>query len=161
MKSPRDSGFTLLELILVLVIITMVLAVAYPSLSRGSTALRLRATGRDIMNTFRYAREKAVTEQIGIKVAVDREKQKLILTDYLGDGARTYSLPADVRIQRIALGGNEIVTDSGMIVRFLPNGSCDSAEVLLQNEKGAWLRVVTDPMTGGARMELGSVENAQ
>jgi prepilin-type N-terminal cleavage/methylation domain-containing protein len=161
MRSSRDSGFTILELILVLVIITMVLAVSYPSLSRGSNALRLRATGRDILNTFRFAREKAITEQIGMKVAVDREKQKLILTDYLGDGARTYIMPRDVRIQRIALGGNEIVTDIGMIVRFLPNGSCDSAEVLLQNEKGAWLRVVTDPMTGGARIELGSVENAQ
>jgi prepilin-type N-terminal cleavage/methylation domain-containing protein len=161
MKGSRDSGFTVLELILVLVIITMVMAVAYPSLSRGSTALRLRATGRDIMNTFRYAREKAVTEQIGIKVAVDREKQKLILSDYLGDGARTYLMPRDIKIQRIALGGNEIATDIGMIVRFLPNGSCDSAEVLLQNERGAWLRVVTDPITGGARMELGSVENRQ
>jgi general secretion pathway protein H len=161
MRSSRCRGFTLLEMILVLVIITMVLAVSYPSLLRGSTALRLRATGRDIMNTFRYAREKAVTEQMGMKVAVDREKQKLILTDYLGDGARTYVMPRDIRIQRIALGGNEIVEDVGMIVRFLPNGSCDSAEVLLQNEKGAWLRVVTDPMTGGARVELGSVESAQ
>jgi general secretion pathway protein H len=161
MRSSRDGGFTILELILVLVIITLVMAVAYPSLSRGSTALRLRAAGRDIMNTFRYAREKAVTEQMGMKVAVDKEKQKLILSDYLGDGARTYDMPKDVRIQRIALGGNEIAVDVGMIVRFLPNGSCDSAEVLLQNERGAWLRVVTDPMTGGARIELGSVENAR
>jgi general secretion pathway protein H len=160
MKRTRDGGFTVLELVLVLVIITLVLAVSFPSLSRSSTALRLRATGRDILNTFRYAREKAITEQIGIKVAVDREEQKLILTDYLGEGAHTYLMPSDIRIQRIMLGGTEIVADSGMIVRFLPNGSCDSAEVLLQNEKGAWLRVVTDPMTGGARMELGSVEKA-
>jgi prepilin-type N-terminal cleavage/methylation domain-containing protein len=161
MKKSRNSGFTMLELLLVLVLITLVLAVVYPSLSRGSSAIRLRAAGRDIMNTFRYARDKAVTEQIGIKVAVDREKQKLILTNYLGDGARTYIMPGDIRIQHIALGGNEIVQDSGMIVRFLPNGSCDSAEVLLQNDKGAWLRVFTDPMTGGARMELGPVENTQ
>jgi general secretion pathway protein H len=158
MKCSRNGGFTLLELIIVLVVIALVMAVAYPSLSRGSSSVRLRAAGRDIMNTFRYAKEKAITEQIGIKVAVDREKQKLILTNDLGDGGLTYQMPGDVRIQRIALGGNEIVQDTGMIVRFLPNGSCDSAEVLLQNNRGAWLRVLTDGMNGGAHMELGSVE---
>jgi prepilin-type N-terminal cleavage/methylation domain-containing protein len=160
MKCSRNSGFTLLELIIVLVVITLIMAVAYPSLSRSSSSIRLRSTGRDIMNTFRYAKEKAITEQIGMKVAVDREKQKLILTNDLGDGALTYQLPTDVRIERIALGGTEIVQDTGMIVRFLPNGSCDSAEVILQNDRGTWLRVLTDSMTGGARMELGSVENA-
>jgi prepilin-type N-terminal cleavage/methylation domain-containing protein len=158
MNGSRESGFTLLELIIVMVIIGLVMAISYPSIMRGSTALHLRSTGRDVLNTFRYAREKAVTEQIRMKVLVDRDKQQLILTDYFGDGARTYVLPQDIKIKRIALAGDEIA-DSSMIVRFLPNGSCDTSVVLLQAERGAWIKVFTDPLAGGARMEIGSGES--
>ena len=160
MNGSRDTGFTLLELIVVMIIIGLVMAAAYPAISRGSIALQLRSTGRDVLNTFRYAREKAVTEQTRMKVLVDRDKQQLTLTDYFGDGARTYLLPKDIRIQRIALAGNEIAEGS-MTVRFLPNGSCDSGEILLQADKGAWIKVSTDPITGGARMQSGSGEHAQ
>jgi general secretion pathway protein H len=160
MNGYRDSGFTLLEIMVVLIVIALVMATALPSISRGATALHLRTAGRDILNTFRYAREKAVTEQTRMKVVVDREKQQLMLTDNFGDGARTFILPKDIRIQRIALAGNEIM-DGFMVVRFLPNGSCDNSEVLLQTDKGPWLKVLTDPITGGARIESGSGENAQ
>jgi general secretion pathway protein H len=160
MHESRNRGFTLLELVIVMLIMAIVAALSYPSLSRGASSLHLRATGRDVINTFRFAREKAVTEQTGMRVVVDREKQQLVLTDYLGDGVRTYVLPQDVRIQRIALTGTE-VTDGSMVVRFLPNGSCESSEILLQSEKGSWLQIATDPITGGARAESDSREKVQ
>jgi Tfp pilus assembly protein FimT len=138
-------------------VIAIVLAVSYPSLSRGSTAMRLRATGRDILSTFRYAREKAVTEQTRMMVTVDREKQELVLSDSLGDGARKYVLPQDVKIQRIYRAGAEIL-QGPLIVRFLPNGSSDSGEVLLESGSGVFLRIVTDPIIGGARIESGQGE---
>lgn len=156
MNRDRDQGFTLLELIIVVLVIALVLAVSYPSLSRGSTSIRLRATGRDIISTFRYAREKAVTEQTGMRVTVDREKQELILSDELGDGARKYRLPENVKIQRMAAGGNE-VAEGSLVVRFLPNGSADSAELLIESKSGSTLRIVTDPITGGARVVSGEV----
>ena len=158
MKPARNQGFTLLELMMVVLVIALVLAVSYPSLSRGSTALHLRATGRDVLNAFRYAREKAVTEQTGMRVTVDPQKQELVLTDDLGEGSRKYVPPHDVRFQRIALGGSESV-DGSMVVRFLPNGSSDRAEILLRSDTGSLLRVITDPITGGARIESGSGEN--
>ena len=160
MKPSPDQGFTLMELVIVVVVIALVLAVSYPSLSRGSAAIKLRSTGRDVLNTFRYAREKAVTEQTGMRVTVDREKQELILSDDLGDGRRTYRLSDGVRIQRLVLGGTE-VTEGPLVVRFLPNGSAENAEVLLQSKTGSYLRVITDPITGGARAEKGLGESFQ
>jgi general secretion pathway protein H len=158
MNRPRNQGFTLLEILIVVLLLSLALAVTYPSISRGSTALHLRATGRDILNTFRYAREKAVTEQTGMLVAVDKEKQELILSNDLGQGSRMYRLPDDVKIQRIALGGTEVL-EGPMAVRFLPNGSADGAEVLLKSDKDSFLRIVTDPITGGARIESNRGEN--
>ena len=55
---PDERGFTLLEVILSIIIIAAVLTVTLPSLSRGTAVFRLRSTGRDLVNTMRYAREK-------------------------------------------------------------------------------------------------------
>jgi prepilin-type N-terminal cleavage/methylation domain-containing protein len=158
MRRIANDGFTLLELVIVVLIIALVMTVAYPSLSRGAASIHLRATGRDVLSTFRYAREKAVTEQIGMKVTVDLENQKLTLADFIGDGSRSYAMPRDVKIKRMALGGSE-VTKGTMSVRFLPNGSSESAEILLRSDYGSSLRIISDPITGGARIETGPGED--
>lgn len=160
MRLRRDHGFTLLELLIVVVVLALALSLSYPSLSRGSTALHLRATGRDILGTFRYAREKAVTEQAGMVLTVDREKQMLVLSDSFREGNRTYNLPKDVRIERIGLGGTEVL-EGPLVVRFMPNGSSDNAEIVLRSDTGAFLRIVSDPITGGARIMSGQGEISQ
>jgi len=158
LKESRSRGFTLIELLMVMLVVALVLAVSYPSLSRGAGVIQLRTAARDVLNVFRYAREKAVTEQTGMRVVVDREKQQVILTDDLGEGPRRYVPPRNVRIERIALAGTEIA-EGPMIIRFLPNGSAESAEVLLRSSTGSSMRVFTDPITGGARIERGPGEN--
>jgi prepilin-type N-terminal cleavage/methylation domain-containing protein len=157
----RDTwGFTLLELVLVLLIIGMALAVTYPSLSRGTAAFHLRATGRDILNTLRFAREKAITEQVYMLVVADREKQTVQLSDALGGGLRSYPLPDDVRIIRLLLGGIEL-PEGPLMIRFMTNGSCEAAEIVLQSRSGSVLRVVTDPLGGGARVAAEGAEERQ
>jgi general secretion pathway protein H len=160
MNRAQEFGFSLLELIVVVLVIALALTVSYPSLSRGSAALHLRSCSRDILNTFRYAREKAITEQTGMFVTVDKEKQMLTMSDNLGGGIRRYTMPRDVKISRIALAGKEIV-DGPMIVRFLTNGSTDDAEVLLKSDTGPVLRIITDPMAGGGRIESSQGEHVR
>lgn len=159
MKRAGDWGFTLLELLIVVLVIVLVLAISYPSLSRSSSSMNLRTTGRNVLNTFRFAREKAVTEQTGMRITVDREENTLVLTDDLGENSRIYPMPDDVEIQRVILAGREIA-DGPVAVRFLPNGSSDSAELLLKSKTGSYLRVISDPMAGGARIELGQGGNS-
>jgi prepilin-type N-terminal cleavage/methylation domain-containing protein len=157
MIGSKNHGFTLLELLIVVFLVATVLAVSIPSLSRGSGTIHLNTTGRDILNIFRYAREKAVTEQIGMRVTANRERQRLVVADDLGDGGRSYLMPQDVKIERIALGGKEVL-DRSMVIRFLPNGSSDTAEILLKSDSGSSLRIISDPLAGGARIEAGQGE---
>ncbi len=150
-RTGQESGFSLLELIMVVVVIALVLAVTYPSLSRGNATLHLRTSARDVLNVMRYAREKAITEQVEMRVVAERESRTITMTDGYGDGGRRYVLPLDIQIARLALGGQEI-PEGPLVIRFLPNGSSVTAELVLASDKGGSLRIVTDPVTGGARV---------
>jgi Tfp pilus assembly protein FimT len=150
----------LLELVIVVLIIGLTLAVSYPALSRGSASIHLRSVGRDILGTFRYAREKAITEQQGIQLVANRETQTLLLANEFGEGNRSYSLPADVSIQRLSLEGR-VITEGPLVIRFSPNGSSDKAEILVQSKSGAALRIASDPITGGAKILMGPGEAAR
>jgi prepilin-type N-terminal cleavage/methylation domain-containing protein len=159
-RRPTNAGFTLLELVIVVLIMGMALTVSYPALSRGSASIHLRSVGRNILSTFRYAREKAITEQRGIQLVANRETQNVILADEFGEGNRSYALPADVSIQRLSLAGR-VITEGPLVIRFSPNGSSDNAEILVQSSSGAALRIVSDPITGGAKILMGLGENAR
>jgi len=147
------AGFTLLEMIAVVLVLALVMGLAYPSMSRGSNALHLRTASRDIINTFRFAREKAVSEQASLQLVIDRRERKIVLANILGEPLGTYSLPKDVKILRMSRSGVEETGDV-MAVRFLPNGSMERAEISIQADSGSKTRVVADPLSGGARMEL-------
>ena len=154
LRFDGERGFSLLELIMVIVVIALVLAVTYPSLSKGNATLHLRTAAREVINTVRYAREKAITEQTEMRIVADRENRRFALTDGYGEGARHYNLPHDVAIGRIALRGQEIL-DGPLVIRFLPNGSAEPAELQLVSERGGTVRLVTDPVTGTARVAPG------
>ena len=151
--SPCESGITLLELILVLVIIALVLGVSYPSMSRGSSILNLNTASRDVLNTFRFARERAITEQTTMLLVIDRNGRKLELANVLGEPMRAYTLPDGINIQRMTRAGNE-VKDDVMIVRFTPNGNLENVSIRLAANKGvSRMQIVSDPLFGGARVE--------
>ena len=153
-----SEGFTLLELVIVILVIALAVGISIPALTHGSAIFQLRAGGRDVLNMFRYAREKAITEQQRLMVVVDRETQKMVLSDEFGDGARTLAMPQHVRIERVVLEGRELV-QGPLVIHFLPNGSSENAEIVLVSDSGAVLRVVTDPITGGARVYSGQGAN--
>ena len=142
-----------------MLIISFTMAITYPVLSRGSSSLRLRASGRDFLNLLRYAREKAITEQKGMMVMVDRSTRQVVMSDDLGGSPHALVLPKDVIIQRYSLVGEEVV-QGPLVIHFLPNGSSETAEIVLQGGTGAVLKVLTDPITGGARIQTGSGENS-
>jgi len=90
---------------------------------------------------------------------VNRDAQKVVLTDDFGEGTRAYTLPHDVRIKSVVLEGQDM-PEGLLSIRFLANGSTQSAMILLESQTGAFLRIVTDPMTGGARVQAGRGEGA-
>jgi prepilin-type N-terminal cleavage/methylation domain-containing protein len=156
-SAGNERGFTLLELSLVILVMALAVAISYPALTRGSSSFQLKATGREILNLLRYAREKAITEQRPLMVVFDRDKQTVVLADEFGEPAKTIAMPNNVRIARLALPSGEL-QQGPLAVHFLPNGSAEKAEVQLDSDRGISVRIATDPITGGARIITGQRE---
>lgn len=147
----RNGGFSLLELILVLLVVSLVMAIAYPSMSRGRTAFHLRAVARDVINALRVAREAAVTEQKSMQVVIDSRAQEVTVSDDVGEGARTYRLPDDIKVSGLTSRGEEELQGL-FVVRFSSNGSCDNAQIVLKADSGAEVKIIVDPLIGSARI---------
>ena len=152
LSGSNESGFTLLELIVVALIIALILGISYPSMSRGTSILNLRTTSRDVLNTFRHAREKAVSEQMSMLLIVNRGENRLELANILGETISSYTLPKGVQIQQMTRAGNEI-KDEAMIVRFMPNGNLENVRIRIAADGGSRMQIVSDPLRGGARIE--------
>ena len=71
MNERRTSGFTLVELLLVLAIIGVVTAVTLPSLTRAIRGNRLRTATKTIVMAGRYARSMAVLKQTDMILSFD------------------------------------------------------------------------------------------
>jgi len=151
-QASGESGFTMLELIVVMLILALVATISIPALSRGTSILNLQTASRDVLNTFRFAREKAVTEQTTMLLVVGRKERKLELANILGESARAYTLPDGINIQRMERAGSEVSEDT-MIVRFTPNGNLESVGIRLASDRGARMQIISDPLGGGARVE--------
>jgi Tfp pilus assembly protein FimT len=71
------AGFTLLELMLVVVITMLAAAVAIPSFVRSMRGAKLRASTRSVLMCHRYARSMAVLKQTPVAALFDTVKNEI------------------------------------------------------------------------------------
>ena len=60
MATSRERGFSLIELMIVLVVLGLILGYSLPALNRFSATLQLRGASENIAGQLRLAREKAI-----------------------------------------------------------------------------------------------------
>lgn len=152
---PGDSsGFTVLELIVVLILLAAVAAVVMPSFSGGLKSLEVTTSARDLVTHMRAARSRAISQQRVFRVVLQEEQDgqpSYSLTNDYGSAFKTVLLPE----------GTVFVTpDEQMpyLISFYPDGSSSGGEFRLRSEKGLQLIVDVDPVTGLGRVSRNSEE---
>ena len=137
------GGFTLLELIVVLVLAGLVAALVVPSFSGTLESTRLRSGAAEIRAVFTLARTLAASGSRVRAVAFDAGKG-----EYEIEGeARKYILPEGIRIEAARFRGGTAEQET-FRVRFFPDGSAEEASILVASTAGGRLRVTVDPLTG-------------
>ena len=151
-------GFTLLELLIVMAVLGVLTAVAYPSIGRGMGTLRLRTASREIAAAIRLARSKALREQQAYYLQFDLRKGQVGLSSEDLKYQRSFSLPEGVVFRRAALLGE----DSGpfstdRVYYFAPNGLGENIEVIIANSHGRQMRIIQNSMVSSPKIEESSI----
>ncbi len=133
MNRCRQSGFTLLEMIVVLVILGLALSLVITRGPMHSAHLDAEVTARNLTSTLRMARGMAIAQNRPVAVA-------LSATSYGIAGSAAHGVPTD-----ITLAGNAAIG-------FAPDGSSSGGTVAVEGPKER-LTIAVDWLTGRVRMQ--------
>jgi general secretion pathway protein H len=141
-STKASRGFTMIELVAVILVIGLVAALAPPMFSSGVTAAEHRAATRQVAQVLRYARTEAVAKRMDVGVEFDLE-------------ARTYQLPGARKKSKIPDGVELLLTttvaetkdEKHASVRFYPDGGSTGGRVTLKYKEREF-RVDIDWLTG-------------
>jgi type II secretion system protein H len=151
--SRRRRGFTLLELVLVMVIIAVVLAMVAPSLSGFSAARDADYTASQVISVSRWAREQAISEGRVYRLNFNPSTQEYFVTAQVGgtfqrppvEFGQVFTVPEGVVMAW------EAPTDGGVaVIDFFPSGRSQPAriEVVARNGQVTSIasRSATEPL---------------
>ena len=149
-RRRRRAGFTLVELVLVLVVLCVVLGMAVPQLKGFLTGSSTRDAATQLVALTQYARGKAAAESRTYRLTFDPAAGEYQLTaQEAGNGGafaplgsdfgRTFTLPTrrTVELTRPGAAGTAAAGTAGPNdIDFRPDGSCDPAVIRLTDGDG-------------------------
>ncbi len=145
------KGFSLLELIVILVLVALVVGVVMPSFSRGLRGLELETSGRDLITRMRHARSQAIAQQKVFRIILRKDEDETvpdyyIFADEFEQQIRKFVLPEGVSVQ------TEDDVEFPVRINFYANGRSSGATFSLKRETGRQMKIWVDPITGFSRV---------
>lgn len=166
-KALDRLGFSLLEMVVVLLIVALGSAVVGVRLSGTLGQTTLRTTAKSVAAGLRYARSQATTTGAVQAATVDFEEQEVRFGALvkpsgegrdggLGEGSvgrnKVYALPKGVFVEKVVTGDREVA--SGLFeILFYPLGNSSGGEVVLVSEGRKRCSVLVDVILGTVTIE--------
>ena len=124
--SPPAPGFTLLEMMLVLVIAAVLAAVVVPNMEPAIVNMQLRAATQDVASALRHTRGQALSQGRETEFVLN-VKQHFYRT---AGRRKPYTLPESVKL---SLFTADVLTEEGQgSILFYPDGSASGGRVTLE-----------------------------
>jgi len=147
------TGFTLVELMLVLTIIGIVVAVGVPSMAKSIRGNRLRLAASTVVKAGRYARSMAIMRQQEVRLAFNVGDGRVEVGG-IGDAGFDRRLDG-IKISRIEADGVAPgPEDKSVTITYSRIGRCTPYVVTLADERNKTMTINVDAFAG-ATMEGG------
>jgi len=142
----RISGFTLVELMFVMVIIALMMGLVATSMSSSISSAEARAASRKLVASLRYTRTRAILDKSEKVLLVDIENRS-----YQAPGRKLVKLPEGVELT-ITTARSELTSEAVAGIRFFPDGGSTGGHIeLLIN--GREYRINVAWLTGETRLQ--------
>jgi type II secretion system protein H len=163
----RGGGFTLLELVLVLLLLSLIASIVVPPMRNFGRGRKLGDAARDVVAATNYARSQAIAEGTAYRLYFDLNNRQFWLaarttdsfqpprTDWgqrftLADG-----LKMEVDIQALQTAQTPVAlqqqqqkqSQSDLYVEFRPTGRIDTGTIRLSDEDGYVKEIVSESPT--------------
>lgn len=140
------GGFTLLEVLLVLVIFSLSVALAAPSISNGSRGVIIKASAKKVASTIGYARNRAARDRKNYYAQAHNNRLVISAADG-GSFKKELVLPDDLRL--------ETSEGSGSVMVFYPGGGSSGGSYEVRDASDRILYMITvEPSTGGVKVDV-------
>ena len=154
------SGFSLVELMVVIVLISILAAMILPEMRGTFEDAVLRSTGRKLISAMNLAHSRAVTLQQLHRVVLDRNAGRFVVerTAREGEGSG-YVAMADVPggagdlNKKITIDVRKDGEENQGTISFYPNGTADAAEIVLRDREGFRLGLRINSITARVTAE--------
>lgn len=149
-----DRGFTLLELVVVLAIVSLLAAAIGGSAGSFLSTMEYRETVRELSSAAKKARLQSRSQGKPIDLVIDPTGNRFALTDQAGKlGSEDYqSLAQDLSIGLVFAA--EVSPGANMgAIRFYPEGGSSGGEITIERPSGAGTRLVVDWLIGDVQQE--------
>ncbi|MFL6796079.1 MAG: Tfp pilus assembly protein FimT/FimU [Xanthobacteraceae bacterium] len=145
-RQHGEAGFTLLEIICVLAIITMLAAIALPAFPLGTSRPRLEGYALETATLLKADRAAAMRRGTEVATLIDAPRR----TVRSGANGRVVSLPADVNVDSM-LAARCNNRPAGPTIRYFATGmSCGG--VIALTRRGVGYEVRVNWLTGGVEI---------
>lgn len=131
-RASRAHGFTLLEMLAVILLIGIAAAAVSVSVSQGLASARVNAASGELAAALRATRAQAIVR--GQEQVFDVDTRK---NTYRGVDQRDVRLPQGMRLSITSAKEDQPNATTGRI-RFFPDGSSTGGHITLQREQRRW-----------------------
>lgn len=163
----RSKGFSFVELMVVLVILTLSLSLITPSLSRFLRTVELKGAAKKISGILRYCRSEAVNKGLVYQVLFDSDLRRVSVQSKESSKAKEeeevekeeevkkegdpskkiYTLPDGIQMRKVDVvsiqNGSELP-----IIEFYPNGGSSGGSILLEGQSQSSFKIEVHFLTG-------------
>jgi len=147
MRYPREQGFTLLELLIVLVISSLALTLVVPRLVAVIPGVQLKTETNKVAAILKHARSRAIAQGDTIAVYVSRDSDMPGLHQTGSENRYLWPSTIEFKLQQQREMGD--VSDA---IYFLSDGSSSGGVVQLWNDSGGY-RILVSWLSGGVTID--------
>lgn len=139
-------GFSLMEVLLVVVIMGIAMGIAMPAMVRSIAGNRLRTAGRALISSARYARSMSILHQVPLSLRFNLDQGGIEVTSPDPATQGQNRVMEGVRLQSLQIEDQDAVSEGLIEIQFSRNGTCRPFTVTLTDNSGNTMTIQVDAL---------------